>query len=255
MAAITNILHMYINIYNIVNVALGYLIGEIMCFIIPTKKEIRKLILIVCMFSNSTSIQLIYVDSLGSILSKMTGTSEKEAKTKGYVIVLIYTIFVNFLRWSIGYNIMKPNNDDVDEEDDPNRSNNQNIIEYSPNMKDDNKKNDSVFEFNGHKDDKTDTSIRVITKLTGTNREGGGLMKLIKEGINMPFIAGVVAISLSSLPYIGPYLKDPDSIAYKLIVESCDAVGKCASTFVILILGLNMSISLRENTSSDRLDK
>ena len=32
-----------------------------------------------------------------------------DAKNQGELIVLLYTIFVNFLRWSIGFYLMRPN--------------------------------------------------------------------------------------------------------------------------------------------------
>lgn len=35
-----------------------------------------------------------------------------DAKSRGNLVVLLYTIFVNFLRWSIGFYIMRPTTDE-----------------------------------------------------------------------------------------------------------------------------------------------
>jgi predicted permease len=56
-------------------VASGYLIGVLLNLLCNYKSEIKRLILINLMFSNSTSMQLIYTEALASILTQLTGES------------------------------------------------------------------------------------------------------------------------------------------------------------------------------------
>ena len=62
-------------IYCIICVLVGYIIGIIINFVLRLKSEIKRLTLINLMFSNSTSLQLIYVESLSPVLVNMTGLS------------------------------------------------------------------------------------------------------------------------------------------------------------------------------------
>jgi predicted permease len=185
-------------VYCLLNVFMGYLIGEIVCMIMKISKgEIRRLVLIVCMFSNSTSMQLIYVDSLSSILGTMINSTEVEAKSKGYVIVLLYTIFVNFLRWSIGFNLMKPTNNSF------NITSNREILDNSV-------RTIPIKE------------SRIVEEDLGKNEtvenNSKNIWKLLKEGINMPFVAGVIAILISSIPYVNTFFSNPKYAGYNLLV-------------------------------------
>ena len=51
----------------------GWVIGTIVNLVIKSPKEIKNLTLVTFMFSNSTSSQLIYVESLADILTRITG--------------------------------------------------------------------------------------------------------------------------------------------------------------------------------------
>lgn len=161
------------------------------------------------MFSNSTSMQLIYVESLTFLLAKMANLTSLEARTKGNVIVLLYTIFVNFLRWSIGYNIMKPEVKVEFHE-----------FEISPLY-------DEKTSIGSKSSSKSTTPVKNNEKLSlkivenkeplNTNAKEKSCFKIIKEGINMPFIAGIGAIAISSIPYLKE-LTHPSNIFYKLFI-------------------------------------
>ena len=180
-------------IYCLLNVFLGFIIGLAICIITrPRTAEIRRLILVTCMFNNSTSMQLIYVDSLGALLANMINVSETEAKSRGYVIVLIYTIFVNFLRWSLGYNLMKPD------------------LSYLAFPQSDN----SIEEVVQVIDITEKNAIESKRADEFTNR----VIKIIKEGFNMPFIAGIFAIIISSIPVVNTFFSDKSSIGYRLFI-------------------------------------
>lgn len=201
-------------IYCLFNVGIGYMIAEIICFFIKDiKPEIRRLVIIVCMFSNSTSMQLIYVDSLSSLMARIIQSSEQEAKSRGYVIVLLYTIFVNFLRWSIGYNLMKPE---------------RKVKSYLGNGSEE---NDHTLrlksispQVNAH--DSMDTTLRSnvdsldnLEQFTKEKKDEGNtsFTKIIKEGMNMPFISGMAAIIISSTPYVNTFFSDNESVGFKLL--------------------------------------
>ena len=62
-------------VYCIICIFVGYLTGLIISFILGLKNDIKKLTLINLMFSNSTSLQLIYVESLSPVLISVTGLS------------------------------------------------------------------------------------------------------------------------------------------------------------------------------------
>jgi predicted permease len=205
-------------IYCLLNVGLGYITGELisLCFR-GIKSEVKRLVLIVCMFSNSTSMQLVYVESLAGILAKIIGTSPEEAKSRGYVVVLIYTIFVNFLRWSIGFYLMKPDRDS----DLFNKSQSNENWNYTRDL--------SIKALNNHlevedqkhnqisdKDNISTNSIRSKSSFKQLKNENP-CWKIVKEGMNMPFIAGVAAIIISSIPYVNTFFSDPNSYGYKLI--------------------------------------
>lgn len=201
-------------IYCIFSLGIGYLIGEIICFFFPLiKPEIRRLVLIACMFSNSTSMQLIYVDSLGSILGKMINSTETEAKSRGYVIVLLYTIFVNFFRWSIGFNLMKP--------DKKSQS-------YFKNLEKINYESSPEISVETYRNGIIDMETREVSISTGEGSSSlnemikkekfESFIKIIKEGINMPFIAGVGAIFLASIPYVNTFFSDKNSLGFKLLI-------------------------------------
>jgi predicted permease len=205
-------------IYCIFNLGIGYLIGEIICFFIRgIKPETRRLVLITCMFSNSTSMQLIYVDSLGAILGKMINSSETDAKSKGYVIVLLYTIFVNFFRWSIGFNLMKPDKKSQSYLKSLEKINYENGTEISIDSTATYRKGKIVDiesrEVSISTSDDSNSHIETLKK-----EKFESFMKIIKEGINMPFIAGIAAIILASIPYVNTFFSDKESIGFKLLI-------------------------------------
>jgi predicted permease len=202
-------------IYCLFNVGIGYIIAEIICFFIKDiKPEIRKLIIIVCMFSNSTSMQLIYVESLSSLMARIIQSSEQEAKSRGYVIVLLYTIFVNFLRWSIGYNLMKPEKKiksylgNSEENDHTLR-----LKSISPQVT----PNDSMNSTMRSNIENLDNLENFAKEKKEENVTNPSFIKIIKEGINMPFISGMAAIIISSTPYINTFFSDAESVGFKLL--------------------------------------
>jgi predicted permease len=169
------------------------------------------------MFSNSTSMQLIYVDALSDILANMIHSTSTNAKSKGYVIVLIYTIFVNFIRWSVGYNIMKPDesiNLSIDEELANSKNNSPEKIKAADVKM--NEENISIKTSDNNPLNFYLKESRVIKDNKAFKKTS--LVNLLKEGINMPFVTGVAAIVISSLPYVGAYFKDTNSVGYKLLV-------------------------------------
>jgi len=179
--------------YCSLNVILGFTIGVVVCLITrPKSAEIRRLILVTCMFNNSTSMQLIYVETLGGLLAKMINVSETEAKSRGYVIVLIYTIFVNFLRWSIGYNLMKPDKN------------------YLP-IQIPNRTVEEVVQV-------TDSNKIKFDDIRNPDENKSPCFKILKEGMNMPFLAGIFAMVISSIPKVNTFFSDKNSFGYKLLV-------------------------------------
>jgi predicted permease len=180
-------------LYCFLNVILGFIIGVLVCLITrPKSAEVRRLILVTCMFNNSTSMQLIYVETLSGLLAKMINVSETEAKSRGYVIVLTYNIFVNFLRWSIGYNLMKPDK------------------HYLP-IQISNRTVEEVVQV-------TDSNKIKFDDIRNPDENKKTCFKILKEGMNMPFIAGIFAIVISSIPKVSTFFSDKNSFGYKLLV-------------------------------------
>jgi predicted permease len=165
-------------------------------------------------------------------------------KSRGYVIVLVYTIFVNILRWSIGYNLMKP------------EAVRKNSITLGENSK------DEIITGSYNKivmsgDEETEVTRRNSIEKVEEDKSWG---KVLKESINVPFVSGIVAIVLASLPYVGSYLSSPDSVAFNLLIsniyltiEPCEAIGNCSSIFVILILGINLSQQNADHNDNGKL--
>jgi len=83
-------------------------------------------------------------------------------------------------------------------------------------------------------------------------------LKILKETLNLPFISGIVAIILSTLPFVSNQIDNKHSIIYKIIIGRlhikniffktllvpCNSLGESSSSFVILILGINLTISI-----------
>jgi predicted permease len=75
-------------------VFLGYITGYIFCFFLNISKDIKKLIIICFMFSNSTSYQLLYIHSLSEILAKMLGSTKERKMNNIYIIYFLYLFFI-----------------------------------------------------------------------------------------------------------------------------------------------------------------
>jgi hypothetical protein len=81
-------------------------------------------------------------------------------------------------------------------------------------------KNESISNENYNKiaiigDADTEADTRDIIKKS----EYKSCAKVLRESINMPFISGIVAIALASLPFVGAYLAHPNSIMNNLIIS------------------------------------
>jgi len=174
------------------------------------------------MFSNSTTLQLIYVDSLKVQMAQMIGGTVEEAKTRGFITVLIYSNFVNCFRWSIGYNMMKPDKKEVQAVENINETKEQ-LVESKESFK--------------------DSKNHLLEK--EKKQAPSAFWVILKGTLNMPFISGLVGMTLASLPCIGSWLKDKSSVGNMLIVHPCSVVGKAASVVGMIILGLTLTISIK----------
>jgi predicted permease len=198
------------------------------------------------MFSNSTSTQLIYIESLAPLLGKLSNRNAFEAKSIGNVIILLYTIFVNFLRWSIGYNIMKPENEEIDYDNVEIAFRNKDIEStYSENMNNEiitvnkeiinnvelskmerrNSLNSQMTNSQSTQEIKIEDSDISTSKVIGINTEAEvkkspekDFFKLIKEGVNMPFISGLIAILASSTPYFNTQISNRETFLFKIFI-------------------------------------
>jgi predicted permease len=167
------------------------------------------------MFNNSNSLQLIYVQTLADVLAKAvidpgTKTPKDKAIEVGNLTVLLYTNFVNFLRWSIGFYIMKSGQKKVD-------NYLQTAVDEPP------RKDSSMI-----KEDVTGRMLDISsvdgrqTALAMNNENkpaenSSDWKRILKESINMPFISGAFAIILSSIPYVSVYFRDENKIGYKFL--------------------------------------
>jgi hypothetical protein len=137
------------------------------------------------------------------------------AKSKGNVIVLLYTMFVNFLRWSIGFYLMKPDKKEINHNEGVNLS----IERKEYNLVENNseERNETIQK-------KLSTVTAKDVKFGDNNNDNNSdsdefsCIQFLKEVLNIPFLAGVLAILLSSLPGVNKYCSDPNSLFYKLIV-------------------------------------
>jgi hypothetical protein len=117
--------------------------------------------------------------------------------------VLVYTIFVNIIRWSIGYNIMKPE------------------VVCRKNSKTDETSGEIITgSYNKIVMSNEPEHLEINNEDRESHKQEKSFCELVSDSINMPFIAGVAAIVLASIPYVGDYLSKPDSYAFNLLVSN-----------------------------------
>lgn len=114
-------------------------------------------------------------------------------------------MFVNFFRWSAGYQLMKP--DKVKDILETNKVEMSDISDGNY-VKVPSSIDVTKFEVRASINDE-----REAAKLNSHNYK-----KILREMLNIPFLAGLIAVIISTLPIVGPYCADPSSVFYKLFV-------------------------------------
>jgi hypothetical protein len=61
-------------------------------------------------------------------------------------------------------------------------------------------------------------SIMALNKKIEKPKNNNNTYKKLKEMMNLPFISGIISIVISSIPYVGNYLRNNTSVGYKLII-------------------------------------
>ena len=61
-------------------------------------------------------------------------------------------------------------------------------------------------------------SIIALNRKLEKPKNNNSTSKKLKEMMNLPFISGVIAIIVSSIPYVGSYMGNNTSVGYKLII-------------------------------------
>lgn len=239
------------------------------------------------MFSNSTSIQLILVDSLAPFIGKALNISRRDAKSQGNVIVVIYTIFVNFLRWSIGFHLMQ--NEKIENENFEEKKNEENLNNENINNNDNNnysKINDEarvsklslgLFNNNNNNNKNYNSESERTSNMLNINRDSNidyfntplmsesesnlklkkkkktnTLALLLKNAFNIPFMIGVLAVLLTLIPFVKDSVKDPDSFITNYLIEPTEDIGEGASNFVLLTLGINLTLSIMKKPEHEQ---
>ena len=65
-----------------------------------------------------------------------------------------------------------------------------------------------------------DTESNDTTVIRETKVETKTWKKLLRESMNLPFISGITAMVISSIPYVGEYLARTDSIGHNLLISN-----------------------------------
>jgi hypothetical protein len=64
---------------------------------------------------------------------------------------------------------------------------------------------------NEHED--KDSNVKMTKKEVKTCKQ------LLKESINLPFITGIIAITIASIPYVNEFMANPDYAPFNLIIS------------------------------------
>lgn len=158
---------------------------------------------------HTTSIPVILLTIIGPVLDKIIPiplAMPVDAQKRGYLYIILNSIFSNIWKWSGGFYLIQPENENAEA--------------------------DSQKLIVGNSRDTTNSNNKM------------SLTKFFREIINMPVIASFVSILITMCPPLQNYLTKPGSTMYNSLLSVNMMVGKSYAFFVMIMLGLSLSDSI-----------
>lgn len=202
---------------------LNYLIGFIFGFISGKIQGYNstKCKFIGATFSSphSTSIPVILFSIIGPVLDSIIpipAESTVDAKGRGFLYIVLNSIFSNIWRWSGIYYLVQP---EFKEEE---------KIKFTQVFE--NKNSDGYAQLQ-------DTSAQIPIKI----EESMTCMKFIKEIMTVPVIASLATLSITLFPLFQLLFTTPGTLLNSSILSVCLMVSKSYAFLVMMLLGLSLS--------------
>eukprot|EP00658_Telonema_sp_P-2_P038518 TRINITY_DN2761_c0_g1_i10.p1 TRINITY_DN2761_c0_g1~~TRINITY_DN2761_c0_g1_i10.p1 ORF type:complete len:580 (+),score=133.85 TRINITY_DN2761_c0_g1_i10:112-1851(+) len=98
--------------FAILQCGLGLGAGWFVALFVADNKNIKQFIMAVVAFPNTTSIPLTLVSAMFLVITFNVGTSESDETAHATALILVYTTFMNIMRWTVGYTLLMPPADD-----------------------------------------------------------------------------------------------------------------------------------------------
>ena len=170
---------------------------------------------------HTTSIPVILLSIIGPVLDKIIPiplSMPVNGQRRGYLYIILNSIFSNIWKWSGGFYLIQPEDEDLNS----------------------NKKVDDLII-----QEKIALSKHINPMSSNANANTTmSFKRFIKEIINMPVIASFGTIFITMFPSIQEYLTRPDSTMYNSLISVNVMISKSYAFLVMTMLGLSLSDSI-----------
>lgn len=169
---------------------------------------------------HTTSIPVILLSIIGTVLDKITIMPQNmmiDSQRRGFLYIILNSIFSNIWRWSGGYYLIKPEQSELKPE----------IEGYSG---------------------------LVVSKDKKANNDMT-MSRFFKEIMNVPLIMSCVSLLITMIPPLQDFITKPNSIMYGCFISPNLMISKGYAFFVMLLLGLSLADSITFNISDEIKEK
>jgi len=97
---------------SVVQCILGCISGYVVSLVVAPNKNIRNFIMAVVTFPNTTSFPLTLVSAMFLVVTFDKSTTSSDEVAEATALILVYTTFMNIERWTVGYSLLMPVEDD-----------------------------------------------------------------------------------------------------------------------------------------------
>ena len=180
---------------------------------------------------HTTSIPVILLSIVGPVLDKiipMPASMPIDAQRRGYLYIVLNSIFSNIWKWSGGFYLIQPEEEELVS----------------------NKKIDDLII-----QEKVALSKHLNPMPSNAINTTMSFKRFIKEIMNMPLIASFGTIFITMFPTVQEYLTKPDSTMYDGLISVNLMISKSYAFLVMTMLGLSLSDSITFHPSPETKKK
>eukprot|EP00128_Syssomonas_multiformis_P008920 Colp12_sorted_trinity150504_noHs@1992 len=234
-------------IFAVMNVLWGCCLGYILArFVLRLPKRFHWFSSAVCGFANTTSIPLGLVTSLSFVLPALKldpEESDEITSARGTSFVLLFTIFVTILRWTVGYRMMGASTDPEDSE-------NKYETKLLEEMEKDEAEDDAesleapesleltIIEMSNSKLDIAPRPTHELANPLEKKKLTFG--EQLRKSITPPVVASVVAIAIALInPIRGLFADNKAPLGF--VMKSINTLGGATVPLVLMSLGFKIA--------------